>query len=212
MSQLVPCSSCGRHVRLTDATCPFCETKLDTAGLHALYAPRREGVQSGIKRAAMFALGASMAAACGDDTSVQPLYGAPITDVTSEGTDGGTGTDEDSTSEPTAQPLYGAPVTSDTSATSEPTAQPVYGAPITDTTFTSDGSSGDAGVAAPDGGDAGDVDVTSGADASSEGDVTSGADSGAPTGEGSDGGLTGWIDSEDTGFAVQPLYGAPIRN
>ena len=130
MSQLVPCPSCGRHVRLPSASCPFCDVAINTSALTEQYAPRRSGVQSGIKRAVIFAVGASMAAACGGETdeptpdpdpTVQPVYGAPV-DPTS-GNDKDTSAPPDTT-EPTAQPLYGAPVTS------EPTAQPVYGAPI----------------------------------------------------------------------------------
>jgi hypothetical protein len=124
MSQLVPCPSCGRHVRLPSASCPFCDSVLDASSLDERYAPRRGAVSAGIKRAAIFAVGAGMAAACGGETdNVQPVYGAPIT---SDG-DPTSGGDQD-TSEPSAQPLYGAPVN-----TTEPSAQPVYGAPV-DTT------------------------------------------------------------------------------
>jgi hypothetical protein len=133
----VPCPSCSRHVRLTSISCPFCDAAFDASLLEERFAPRRNGVQSGIKRAVLFAVGAGMAAACGGETeepkpnpdpSVQPVYGAPVepsSNVTS-----------DVTSEPLAQPEYGAPVPSDTNddVTSEPLAQPEYGAPVPDDT------------------------------------------------------------------------------
>lgn len=72
MSQLVPCPNCARHVRLA-ATCPFCDFALDVAVLSEQHAPRRDVVPAGSKRAALFALGAGMAAACGTS---QPAYGA----------------------------------------------------------------------------------------------------------------------------------------
>jgi hypothetical protein len=74
MSQLIPCPNCSRHVRLS-ANCPFCDTALDAAVLSAHYAPRRGAIPEGSKRAALFALGAGVAAAC---ASPQPAYGSPV--------------------------------------------------------------------------------------------------------------------------------------
>lgn len=141
MSQLVPCLGCGRHVRLTSTSCPFCDVALDVAALSERYAPRRAGLAGGIKRAAVFALGAGMAAACGGES--EPGVGpSPSTtqSASEEAASNGTEASGDITSEPPlAQPLYGAPVpdtdsTSDAigDTTSNPLAQPVYGAPVTE--------------------------------------------------------------------------------
>lgn len=204
MSQLVPCPGCGRHVRLSDSSCPFCSGALDVTALDERYAPRREGVQRGLKRAALFAIGAGVAAACGGETdTMQPVYGAPITDETAPSTDDiSTSTNDDSaqpiygapvtneptsstndtstsTPEPSYQPVYGAPITDVTdSETSEPTAQPLYGAPVFPTEPVFDAGVADAGDAAIDGGD--DVDAS--------------------------GQLTGDTESLPT---VAPVYGAP---
>ncbi len=200
MSQLVPCSGCGRHVRLSDSSCPFCDVALDVSALDERYAPRRNGVSSGMKRAALFAIGAGMAAACGGeqddgkpepDPSVQPVYGAPITDTTEQSS-----SDSESSADPgpTAQPLYGAPVTpDDTNGNTQPlygapipddttdvATQPVYGAPVTediDSTAEMDAGAMDAGTAPT----------------SDAGEVTS-DDAGT---------------SLDTEPVVVPLYGAP---
>jgi hypothetical protein len=213
MSQLVPCPSCGRHVRLPSATCPFCDVAIDAGALTAQYAPRRNGVQSGIKRAVIFAAGASMAAACGGETegrtydpdpTVQPVYGAPV-DPTS-GSDDTNGSAPPATSEPTAQPLYGAPVTS------EPTAQPVYGAPINtddDQTF----AQPEYGAPVPPGSssfeDLTGVQAIYGApipphDAGGDAAAADGGDAGVE--------IDPTIDDPDPIPTVQPLYGAPALN
>lgn len=196
MSQLVPCPACSRHVRLPSATCPFCDVALNSGALDAHYAPRRSGMQAGIKRAVIFAVGAGMAAACGGETedppapdpSVQPVYGAPIEPSTV--TSGATS--DDTTSEPLAQPEYGAPIPDDSSvqaiygapvvpsSTDEPPlGQPEYGAPVPPTDTSTDATSADAG--------AGD----GGADASVATEPP--------------------ID-EEGGPTIQPLYGAPFAN
>lgn len=197
MSQLVPCPSCGRHVRLSGESCPFCDAALDTSALAAQYAPRRGSVQTGIKRAVIFAVGASMAAACGGETeenppdpdpTVQPVYGAPIEPSASE-----TGETSNPPSEPTAQPLYGAPVTTD----DEPTfAQPEYGAPVPPaTTGIEDLTDIQAIYGAPVPPEDAGADAAAG-DAGADADVPD-----QPTA----------IDP-DPGPTVQPLYGAPALN
>jgi hypothetical protein len=65
MSQLTPCRSCQRHVRVTDDRCPFCGVELSAEQRASAPRPlpgRRLG------RAALFAFGATMvgAAACSD--------------------------------------------------------------------------------------------------------------------------------------------------
>lgn len=69
MSQhLVPCPECARHVRTTEASCPFCSSPLDLVASPAPVLPGKR-----LSRAALFAFGATLAAstqvACGDDTS-----------------------------------------------------------------------------------------------------------------------------------------------
>jgi hypothetical protein len=63
---LVPCSSCHRHVRATEAACPFCASALPNARALA-----REQVNTGgLSRAAVLALGAALSlVACSDDDS-----------------------------------------------------------------------------------------------------------------------------------------------
>jgi hypothetical protein len=68
MSQLTPCRSCQRHVRVTDDRCPFCGVELSAQQRASSPRPlpgRRLG------RAALFAFGATMvgAAACSDGPS-----------------------------------------------------------------------------------------------------------------------------------------------
>jgi hypothetical protein len=87
VSNFAPCLGCQRHVRLSESQCPFCGSKRLERSARGAQAP------AGAKRAVLFALGTSLAAACGDDgTQVQPIYGAPVV----------------TTSAPSPQPLYGA--------------------------------------------------------------------------------------------------------
>lgn len=62
MIRLVPCPACQRHVRCTELACPFCSAGTAAAPVANLPSVR------GLRRAALFALGASLsAAACGGD-------------------------------------------------------------------------------------------------------------------------------------------------
>lgn len=154
MSQLVPCPSCSRHVRLSTSHCPFCESTLDVRGLSEQYAPRRGAIQAGVKRAVVFAVGASMAAACGDDVG-QAIYGAPVAPTTEE--PGSSTSAEESTEAatdtsgaeiPTFAALYGAPPPSASSTEGGDIA--IYGAPVPPdaggTQATEDGGPSDAGT------------------------------------------------------------------
>jgi hypothetical protein len=67
MSQLAPCPSCKRHVRVNESSCPFCKSELDLASLPTPVLPRTR-----LGRAATFAFGATLVgasalASCGDD-------------------------------------------------------------------------------------------------------------------------------------------------
>lgn len=197
MSQLVPCPSCGRHVRLPSASCPFCDVAIDTAVLGERFAPRRSNVQSGVKRAMIFAVGASMAAACGGETdpapdpdpSVQPVYGAPIEPSSSAtGETSVDDTTDDDTSEPMAQPEYGAPVPADSSV------QAIYGAPVSPSS-TEQPTLGQPEYGAPVPPDP----IDAGAEDAGSADAA--VDASDPE----------TIDP-DPGPSVQPLYGAPVLN
>lgn len=157
MSQLVPCPSCNRHVRLTASSspslqslslqCPFCEAALDVAALSQQHAPRRGALQTGVKRAVVFAMGASMAAACGDDVG-QAIYGAPVAPSESSSSSDAEATTEgvDSTSEaPTNVALYGGPPSEASSgdATSTLPSEPTDS--VSDSSTTADSSASDAG-------------------------------------------------------------------
>jgi hypothetical protein len=162
MSPLVPCPHCSRHVRLTNGDCPFCASSLDVAALERQHAPRRASIPAGLKRAAAFALGTTVAAACGGRTDGGTDEGLPEVVPTFE--------NSTSIVAPPVAPRTDPPVTprqpitprppspSPTSVTPTPTApisvtttadwgQPVYGAPVptewtTSSPPTVDGSSG----------------------------------------------------------------------
>lgn len=75
MSVLVPCSGCRRHLRRTEAVCPFCAVPV---ARDAVELPLARAVAStGVKRATLFAMGMSLAtSACEADNTI-PVYGAP---------------------------------------------------------------------------------------------------------------------------------------
>lgn len=180
MSQLVPCPACGRHIRLPSSTCPFCDVAVNAGALEDRYASRRRGAPVGAKRAAVFALGAGLAAACGDDSDGgqgQPVYGAPVTTdetTTSPVEDAATTTDDTG---PSPQPLYGAPV----ATTDDTTFVAIYGAPVS-----------------PE--DAGTSDTLVSSDAAIN-------DAAAPDAAVTDAGPTPIVVTDS---GVQPVYGAPI--
>lgn len=61
---LVPCASCHRHVRASEAACPFCSSALPRA------TARDQVATTGLSRAAVLALGAALSiVACSDDDS-----------------------------------------------------------------------------------------------------------------------------------------------
>lgn len=77
MSQLLPCPSCGRHVRRTETACPFCASVTAFAP-----APSSRTPTERLGRAAIMAFGAAAAttvAACSG--SPVPAYGAPAPDA-----------------------------------------------------------------------------------------------------------------------------------
>lgn len=74
MTQLVPCGGCARHVRAEEGPCPFCGA--------AISSPPPATALRGATRAAIFYLGATLAA-CGGQSQPEPEptimqpYGAP---------------------------------------------------------------------------------------------------------------------------------------
>lgn len=72
---LAPCPACSRHVKLTDARCPFCASALPpelAAGVsqHSPEPPR-------LSRSAMLLAGAAFAVGCDRYTSTAEIYGSP---------------------------------------------------------------------------------------------------------------------------------------
>jgi hypothetical protein len=65
---LSPCASCARHVRVTERACPFCSA----ARTPALAAHHLTEEPSGLSRAALLVLGASLALAAGCERGTAP--------------------------------------------------------------------------------------------------------------------------------------------
>jgi hypothetical protein len=71
-----PCIKCTRHIRITEATCPFCGAEMPAnfgASRPKMSAPSRGPVT----RAGILFAGAAVTLACGSTSSIA-LYGAPI--------------------------------------------------------------------------------------------------------------------------------------
>jgi len=101
---LAPCPSCSRHVKMTEASCPFCKTEL--AAQTAVQVPI---VKHRMTRAAAYAFGASLVVAgCSSGTVFTGADGGE-----EGGTEGGSrdsGVTKDGPSdEGNIQPPYGAP-------------------------------------------------------------------------------------------------------
>lgn len=122
MARLLPCTSCARHVRASETSCPFCAASLVAQATAATSSPpgRR------LSRAALFALGASAAAVAACSGSVTALYGAPPSDGGAlDGSRDASGDDDGQ-----AIPAYGiAPMDAGNDG---PIPVPLYGAPPDD--------------------------------------------------------------------------------
>jgi hypothetical protein len=106
---LVPCPACARHVRVSEATCPFCATAMPEAPAPV------PGTNQRLSRAAAYAFTATVAAAaggalvaCSSSSTAVALYGAP---AVIDGGDGSTNDAADDAPDDTGggQALYGAP-------------------------------------------------------------------------------------------------------
>jgi hypothetical protein len=102
MSDLILCASCSRHVRRSEARCPFCTADIAVEARSAAppKAPR------GLSRAKLYAFHAAVAAgvataACGGETTTTGGEDAARTDGTG-GTDSTSGTDALTASDGTA--------------------------------------------------------------------------------------------------------------
>ena len=129
MNHLVPCPECSRHVRVSEAQCPFCAQPLDLSGTPA---PRLPGVR--LSRAATLAFGATLAsatalAACsGTDASV-PIYGAPAGGSENAGGAATAGANTNTGGDVINPiPVYGAPAAGGVGNGSAGGPGPVYGA------------------------------------------------------------------------------------
>jgi hypothetical protein len=76
VSALVPCPSCKRHVRESEAACPFCAATRRVARPESRAVA---GAARGLSRAALFALGSVAVTACFEEPSAVPFYGSPPT-------------------------------------------------------------------------------------------------------------------------------------
>jgi endogenous inhibitor of DNA gyrase (YacG/DUF329 family) len=151
MSQLVKCTSCARHVRLSETSCPFCAAPLDVGERAASAQAVAAGLPSRrMSRAALLAIGLGVI--------------APITSACSS--DDSTDNGDDAGHDGSVTPAYGLPG----DASIDAMVSVLYGAPVTDASFALDGTGapaygafpGDAAMAVdaheePDGSDAGDA-------------------------------------------------------
>jgi len=115
MSELLPCPECQRHVRKTEASCPFCGEALSLSHLPPRVLPTRR-----LGRAATFAFGAGVVGAtalvgCSDGSDFdggQAVYGAPAAGMGGMNAGGGKadgGSGGSLSQGGSAQPVYGAP-------------------------------------------------------------------------------------------------------
>jgi hypothetical protein len=73
---LHPCPSCGRHVRRSESSCPFCSVALAFDGV-----PERGVPAARLGRAATFAFGAAATASALVGCGAAPAYGGPPHDA-----------------------------------------------------------------------------------------------------------------------------------
>ena len=141
MARLIPCASCARHVRDTDAACPFCGAAAPVP------APLPTPPRGRMSRSALLAAGiaGSLAATDCSTSHSTPLYGA----FAPPGYEG-----DDSFRDP-AEPQVGAPSGDAGDDAEQP--MPLYGG-----FFRPDDAGDDAANATADAGDAGTTDAEAG--------------------------------------------------
>ena len=118
--RLLACPSCGRHVRIAELACPFCEAPLPLSFANAIIPQVASGAPPGIRlsRGALFALGATsltLAAACSHPEGVATADASAVTaeaagrdQGVSSSSDAGQGLDDDDT-DGAAVAVYGGP-------------------------------------------------------------------------------------------------------
>jgi len=82
MTQLEPCPSCKRHIKLDEAACPFCRSQLSD---DFRATPLRPRPRSRLGRRAGFAFGLTVAASCGGK-EVSGVDAGPPDDAAAEST------------------------------------------------------------------------------------------------------------------------------
>lgn len=77
MATLAACTGCGRHIRISETTCPFCGT---TATPRVIAQADVSSAGRPLTRAAILFAGATAIAGCGKttDNMPAPAYGVPV--------------------------------------------------------------------------------------------------------------------------------------
>jgi len=101
MAQLLPCSSCSRHIRANESRCPFCSAAVTPRSVAQVEIPKR------LSRAGVFLFASTMAVTgCGSSSSeTTSPPGDSATDAKSDGLVEDTGL---------PMPAYGAPIDTST--------------------------------------------------------------------------------------------------
>jgi hypothetical protein len=115
-NRLLACPSCGRHVRLSELACPFCEAPLPLSFANTIL-PRASGLRS--SRGALFALGATslaLAAGCShpdalatSDAGIVTTVAASRDGAVSNRSDAGQAEDDADDNDEAAIAVYGGP-------------------------------------------------------------------------------------------------------
>jgi hypothetical protein len=89
VDQLIPCPSCNRHHRVSEAVCPFCGLTLPGRKT----SPALTISRARMSRATLIAAGAAWLGAGACDSNISPPYGAPppgpVQDASSDAPDAG---------------------------------------------------------------------------------------------------------------------------
>ena len=109
-----PCPSCSRHVKTSEASCPFCKSSLAAGSLVAIPGLAGGGTQKRLTRAAAYAFTASLAVA-GCTSGIAPAGDGGSDGAVPEGGAGDGGRndgsiqDEGGIAPPYGAPAYGQP-------------------------------------------------------------------------------------------------------
>jgi hypothetical protein len=134
MARLVPCLHCFRHIRVGSVECPFCQSAVAAVDLGRQAKMRGDAAPVGAKRATLFALGASLAAACGAKEEPTTVAPGPSTDTLATSSADAlatSGSIPSSTSQGTYSVGSSTANTTTVDTTTELIGIPIYGAPPT---------------------------------------------------------------------------------